>query len=335
MKKRFLLIICLMIISISLIGCQSKESETNDYLSISFSKFIRDREEYDIPYNDSEFETIICEYDLENKQVKEVFSYPQNTFYSLGVYDKKANTVYYTKEKDNDSYQRVESGDQIYAYNLETKEDKMLTEDLYAVNKIVPVDEYLFFLAAFKDNYNLVLGKVDLKNGEVSKWAEEDQMVTRNLAVDKKNKRIYAAIYNIDEEYENMEADLGPANTTLVSFDFDLKDKKEILKLEGKNIKALEVKDNNLLYSIDTFVRPGEYTNNITEIINLKSGETIYKADQEIPSMTYLSSDLKGFYYSTFNSNEIIYYDLENDSYESLLIEAKKPGNLVNFQLFD
>lgn len=51
--------------------------------------------------------------------------------------------------------------------------------------------------------------------------------------------------------------------------------------------------------------------------------------------MTYLRSDLNGFYYSTFNSNDIVYYDLENDSYESLLIEAEKPGNLVNFQLFD
>ena len=51
----------------------------------------------------AEYGAAVYEYNLESKEITEILNLPTNTMYYLGVYDKKTNSVYYSKEKDNDT----------------------------------------------------------------------------------------------------------------------------------------------------------------------------------------------------------------------------------------
>ena len=183
------------IIVLMLVGAFSgmhsyKTQNPADYISFTVSYMTAYDEANDL------LSMTVYEYNLQSKEVSEVFSFPYNTHYPLGVYDKKTNSVYYTKEKNNNSYKNQRrGGDQIYVYNLTTGSDTMLTEDLLAVNHIVPVDGAVFFVAARESNASsLSLGKIDLSDGSIKYWDEADTASTRTISVDK-IKNVYTWLY--------------------------------------------------------------------------------------------------------------------------------------------
>lgn len=336
MKLRRYIFLFLIVFLGFLVGCKNVSNKIyDDYMSITISKMLKLNKEYDIPYNDSDFETTIYEYNLKDNELKKIFSYPQNTFYPLGIYDKEAKVVYYAKENGNDSFSRKEVGDQIYAYNLETKEDKMLTDNLYAINKIVPVENYLFFIAAFDDMPNLVLGRVNLEDGQVIRWNEEKNLSTKRLAVDKINRRIYVAIYDEEIDYKNMLEGKGPATNTIYSFDFDFNDKKEILKIDDRYINALSVMDNKLLYCANKSIIDSPNVDSLVEVIDLSNNEVIYNFKENFADGAYIAGDLSGIYIPMVNGNSVYFYDFARKKYEPILNPNKDLGDIVNFRLFN
>lgn len=310
-----------------------KTQNQDDYISITMGYMTN----YD-PSNDyAEYGATVYEYNLKNKEISEIFSFPRNTFYPLGVYDKKTNSVYYTKEKNNNSYKRQDTGDQIYVYDLETGSDTMLTEDLYAVNYIVPVDDALFFIGVkLGEDESLLLGKIDLSDGSIQYWDEAGTVATRTISVDKINKRIYVAIYDTEEEDLLIEGDVGEQGTpeyTIYSFDYDLGDKQEILHKDDMAIKALYVMDNLLLYRGDDTLSPMPDTVTISEVIDLNNMEVLYKSDEQFPERGSFTPDKKGIYIlkSIGEAQGIYYYDFETQKY-TLILESDL-DSIANFQL--
>jgi len=331
MKLKILITISVTLILVVLISNRHtyKTQNPDDYISFTTFYLLNNNEAND----EDELGATIYEYNLQSKEISEIFSFPQNTFYALGVYDKKTNSVYYTKEKNNNSFKRQGTGDQIYVYNLKTGSDTMLTKDLFAVNYIVPVDGAVFFIAVKLDSGpgGLILGKIDLSNGSVTYWDEPDEAATRTISVDKINKRIYVAIYDTEEEHILMQRDVNEHATpeyTIYSFDYNLSDKREILHIDNVVIKSLYVMDNLLLYRAHDTMGFLPDTTTVTEVIDLNDMKVLYQSDEQFTERGSFARDKKGVY---ILDEGISYYDFETQDYTPLL--RSDFGRVLNFQL--
>jgi len=334
MKRKMLLsIIVLILISICsyfTYGHILKQNAPNPEEYISFTIY------YPVFYHEDndylDHGGAVYEYNLQSKKISEIFKFPDNTQYTLGVYDKKSNSVFYTKELNNDTYNRYRTGDQIYVHDLSTGSDKALTDDLLAVNFIEPVDGAIFFIAARQVSpSSLSLGKIDLSGGNVTYWNEPVSASTRMISVDKVKKRVYVALYDSDEEYVAMSAGDTPPNYTICSYDYNLSDKREILHKDNLEVKALYVRDNQLIYRVDNTICPLPDTVSTVEMIDLNSMNTLFQSeDIFLTQCGNLSKDNKGFY--SMNAVEdfegICYYDFSTKEYTPLV-----QSHIANFQL--
>ena len=283
----------------------NKNNNSDEYISITVGYEIS----YDETIDYAEYGVSVYEYNLQREEISEIFRFPQNSMYPLGVYDKKSNSVYYTKERDNNTYTRRRTGDQIYVYNLDTDTDTMLTEDLSAVNYIIPVDDAVFFIAERQiDSHNrwpkLILGKVDLSNGSVIYWDEVETSSSLVLSVDRVQKRVYVAIYD-GEEVDlaiglfNSGEIMRPIATThtICSYDYNLMDKREILKKDNMKIYSIFARDNYLLYSFSDTLSPMPNSIRMSETINLDNMEILHQTSEYFSWRGgNFSQDLKGVY---------------------------------------
>ena len=302
----------------------------NDYISFTVINMTT----YDEAYHYAEYRAAVYEFDLLSKEVTEVFSFPLNAMYALGVYDKKSNSVYYSKEQNNESYERKRTGDQIYAYNLATETDTMLTDDLIAVNYIIPVDDCIFFVAARNSNpSSLSLGKIDLSDGNVKYWDEPDTASTRTISVDRIRKRIYVAIFDTVEEDIFLAADLlfDPPKYTVCSFDYNLNDKMEVLHKDNSAIIALYAIDNLLLCRADNTLAPLPETTTMSEVIDLADMRVLFQSAERFSQRGCFTHDKKGAYILDADSDYmgIYHYDFETQVFTPII----KSDSVVNFQL--
>lgn len=333
MKRKILMLICVVVIMFATIFSSlyhsqiSKEETQNEYLSFTAYKSI----------GVDKLEASICKYNLQSKKVSEIFRFPINAMYALGVYDKKTNSVYYSKEIGNDSYERKHTvGDQIYVYNLATGSDTMLTDDLIAVNDIIPVDDMIFFLGARQRNPNsLILGKIDLSDGSINYWNQADTAGTRILSVDRVKKRLYVAIYDVEEEYQTVI--LGnssvPPTHIIYSYDYNLSNRQEVLRAENKVIKSIYTINNRMLYTTDDAITPSGPIHTLTQIIDLDTMKVLFELKEGFPQIGCLSADAKGAYLladiGTFEG--ICYFNFETQEYTPIVESTL--GNIANFQL--
>lgn len=258
--------------------------------------------------------------------------------YALGVYDEKTNAVYYSNENNNNSFERrYKGGDQIYVHNLSTGSDTKLTDDLIAVNEIIPVDNAIFILVARQRNPNsLVMGKIDLSDGGIHYWDEADTASTRILSIDRVQKRLYVAIYDEEEEYAaNLANSSVPPTHTIYSYDYNLGDRREILRAENKLIRSVYITDNMMLYSADDAITPDGTIHTLTQLIDLDTMEVLFETDESFPETGCLSADAKGAYFlSTIGDFEgICYYDFATK--KSTPVVKSDFGSIANFQMMN
>lgn len=280
-------------------------------------------------------EASVFQYDFTDHTISSVYQFPVSAMYALGVYDKGTNSVFYVKEANNNSSVRKRTGDEIFVRDLSTGAETQLTNDLLAVNHLIPVDNILFFIAARQSNpYSLVLGRIDLTSGEIQYWDEPETISTRLISVDRQQKRVYVALYNVLEEDQTMIEGEGRTPThTICSYDYDLKNKEVVLEKEAMAVKALDASDNFLFYtavSSSLSTAPGITT---TQKIDLRTGDILFETEDYFPGGTCLSKDQKGLYVLTsVNDLEGIYYfDLETQTYS--LVTDCGPDVVINYQL--
>lgn len=121
------------------------EQEHDSYINFAIEDVIISNEE------DYQSMGTVYKLDIKSKDVFEIFRFPLNAMSVKGVYDEQTDSVYYSKERNNNSLERAHVGDQIFIHDFTTNTDTMLTDDLIAVNDIIPVDEKtVFFLGQGK-----------------------------------------------------------------------------------------------------------------------------------------------------------------------------------------
>lgn len=303
-------------------GCNNHSQPVNEQKYDSYLSFTITEES---PMTDSYLaEGIVNKVDLKSKEASETFRYRHTAMYPLGVYDEQTNCAYYSKEASGNSLEEKGLNDQIFVHDFTTNTDTMLTDDLIAVNDIIPIDEKtVFFLGARKDGL-LALGRVDPKTKEVQYWKEPTPLTTRVICVDRVQKRVYAAVFDDEEEYESMRTN-GPAPSyTLCSYNYDLSDRREILHVENKEIHGICAMNGKVFYT--TLVWDHENPVFSNQLIDVDTGEVLWGSDQHFSKERCFSEDGKGIYCfldgengsagkSGAQARGIYYFDFETQAY--------------------
>ena len=296
-----------------------------EYLSFTASQLI----------GDDELEATVYEYNLRTNKIAEIYQFPVSAMYSLGVYDKAENRVFYVQERDNNTFERKRLGDQIYMHHLSTGEDRILTDDLLAVNFILPAGDIVFFLAAKLDHPNLIVGRIDLTTGNIRYWNESPSASSRVLSIDRERERIYVSMYDAkeDDAYSSGESEVMPTHT-IYSYDYNLSDTREILRTENMNIRTVCAEDNVLMYNVlDTFT-PQTATYAITQVIDLDSMEVLFETD-DCFSQGRLASDAGTYLLAGIGDFVgIAYLDFATLEYTPVIESGQNMnGDIVNFQV--
>lgn len=287
--------------------------------------------------NDIEREVSVCEYNLQTHKSSEVFRFPFNAMYSLGIYDKAANRVFYSRKNDEYTSEKDNIGDQIYMYELDTGSDTMLTKDLFAVNYILPVNDSVFFLAAtLKNRDSLVVGKIDLTNSTIQYWDEVETASSHILSIDRKKKRLYVALFDTGEADAAFSTNYGivPSHT-IYSYDYNLGDKCEILHKENMNIRAIYVWNDIMMYTVQDTLTPEETSYTLTQVIDLNLKEVLFESDKLFSRDGCFSAETAGVYsFATIGDfSGITYFDFSTQEYSPILNKNVEYGSIANFQM--
>lgn len=183
------LILILLVVCILLIYNSTKADTENSRNYISFSVKSESKD-------DDAMKIFTYEYSLENEKAQLMATLPFNSQYSLSVYDKENKCVYY-------SYRDETQCDQLYRYDIENKKSTKLTEDLFAINYIIPVDDSVYLGAVYKDRREVTLLKYE--NGKLSSLLDDDDLFVQNLSYNPDTQKIVFNTYSNSEAEKRFE----------------------------------------------------------------------------------------------------------------------------------
>lgn len=223
MKKiKFLLAFLLV-----LMGC-TRSSEKNNYLSILTTVV-------DI---NNHLQMINYCYDIETEKITKVSQLEYNAQYPLSVYSKEDNKVYYTSNIDN--------GDQLFSLNLKTKETKQLTENVFAINYIIPTKDKIYLLLVMKNERSLKPAIYDKKSNKLKVYNKKDDLNFEVITYDNYNQYFYASASkqkDIDQALEKANSGKGQKyiapNYYIYDLSEDINKPKKIYTTENKLIRRM------------------------------------------------------------------------------------------------
>lgn len=240
---------------------EKEKLSADEYVTITYSRNISD----DV---NSPIVNEFWHYDTTTLKKTKVFETEYTSQYPLGFYDEKNKRIYYTKRLDS---KNSIAGDQIFMTDLNTHRETQLTDNLFAVNNLYAVNNLVFFVAKPIGASILKLGLLNIENGEINYWGDEDKSVAA-LTVDKVNKRIYLSTYSEKERKYNLLHQDGPVGQnnfkmpvhTVYETDFSFKHTKELFT-EEEWIRTILTKDNYIIALSDKEFNTQEIPSNITK----------------------------------------------------------------------
>ena len=270
-------------------------------------------------------------YDISSQNLTEIYKIPDTTQYPLGVVDRQQSNVYFTY--------RINRGDQLMRYDLRKKQVLQLTEDIYAVNQILPVGEKVYLIASTFEHPRLGLIEYDLNNSTY-KILTPNSDVVMQMTYDKLNNNIIFASYNWAEqkklqyeyEHQNEEkqsvaqnakytihnyniitkniSELAQMNEVIAAMDIDNTGEKLLLRVANSLFEPRQ----NVLFSL----KEKQFLNTIP-VEQVKRLECIALAPDNsgIYFTGLLSSNSKEDYSS--HPNALIYMDFSTGKCESVI----------------
>jgi hypothetical protein len=233
LKKQLKILISLFLIVVLLVACSSKEAISEDkniqnnnpdansdvkitkpaadYITMSYSEYATTNE-------NGEIKTQILSYDSSTKKLEKVFEFDYTAQYPLGYYDKTNQLVYYTQRVGADQ----EYGDQIFVRDLASNKSAQLTDNLFAVNYVIPSGDQLFFAANVKGEQVVRLGSINLKTKKMQIWGDNDAIVEA-ITVDHNNKKIYVSAYSLKQRNYSLAHQDGPAGQNNLKMPSEIK----------------------------------------------------------------------------------------------------------------
>ncbi|MDP5277072.1 hypothetical protein [Chengkuizengella axinellae] len=280
---------------------------------------------------DNGMTTQIWHFDPDGETTKKVFDFETSAQYSLGYFDRKNNVVYYVKRvHTEDSY-----GDQIFTTDLKTGIETQLTDQLFAVNRIIPVEDQIFIVAARKNEREDKLGSIDKKTNEITFWRKDEDNSVASIAVDKINKKVFISAFSMADRDESFKTQ-GNGNYqmekyTIYQVDYDLQNTKEIFA-ENWHIRSIMTNGEKITALADKKYNNSKEPSMIYEY-NIKTGESAldtWTAQRLRSHSSDYSSDGKKIYGISIVDEHrgIAAYDVESQQME-LLVDTIE-GNFIN-----
>ena len=269
-------------------------------------------------------------YDIPSQNLIEVYKTPDTAQYPLGVVDRLQSSVYFTY--------RINRGDQLIRYDLKREQTTQLTEDIYAVNQIIPVGEKIYLIASTFEHPKLGLIEYNL-NTSTYEILTPNSDVVMQMTYDSINNNIIFASYNWEEQkklqyaYEHPGAQKQSfaqnAKYTLHSYNITSNKMNRLTQI-NEVVAAIDIdnKGENLLLRIaNSLFEPRQ--NVFFSLQEKRFLDTISVDDIQRLECIALSPDNSGIYFtgllpsdnedSSSSPNALLYMNLATGEYEKLV----------------
>ena len=282
-------------------------------------------------------------YDIASKEIKEAAQVPMTAQYSLGVIDKRHNSLYFAERDTSGS-------DQLVKIDLKNNNKEKLTKSLYAINYIIPSNNKIIVAAQKHETRNVELVTYEPDAKKLILWDKNDHdTCVQSLTFNPHSKKLYASLFSFQEsldkiqQYEQEQAEhLKPPVFRIVEYSTDGKQLRTLLTIEEyvMTFAVSEDETKAVLRSAPMVFSPRQ-----VYLIDLETGErqplTIknYDAFEHI----YFSPDNKGLYLTAIAKanieeeggvpNGLYYYDFETKQMERIF--AQPNGYVNNFMLLN
>lgn len=152
-------------------------------------------------FNEDELSSIVGQIAEKNK-IQHILTLKHNAQYSLAYYDKISKKVYYM---DNE-YKKRHGGDQLFCYDMVSRENRQITKGLFGANYIIPVNTNKVFMVVTKKNTH-TLGPVyvDVNSGKIIDIKCDDDLFVNVATKDNGKGELYISGYSNNEDYEKLD----------------------------------------------------------------------------------------------------------------------------------
>lgn len=144
----------------------------------------------------------VNELDINTGKNKEIWSHEYFSQYPLMVYDKQFNRVFYSQRTDNKQ-------DELFVYDLVKKQSQQITQGVFAINYILPIDEntvYISGVLATTKYLAASLYNVNLHSGEIIPLIDNDDIHVREIYSTNFSNHLFYSHYSQSELISNLEA---------------------------------------------------------------------------------------------------------------------------------
>lgn len=321
--KSSIKIALLFILLITLTSCQNENKENNlplagaeSYLSITCA-----REDEDAHTESGIIIENYC-YDLASGKIDMVeVSVDYTSQYPLFVYDKRKNVAYYSEQTMNDGIY----GDQLFSLDLNTNETRQLTDNLFAINYIIPADERVYLAAVTKSQREIHAMYYSLTDDILVESNLDSGLFFDLLTYDPASKSLFGAAYFWTDSLAAMENSIDgksiPPNYYIYDFTNDFINPELIFKTDHQLIHRFCYDENHGLFFTLADSQPYWEPEFLSQFLDVK--DKTLKPAMNLDSMIYLNRSIYmyegSFYFIGVNEQDIrgIYkYNIVSDIFE-------------------
>lgn len=308
------------------------------YLSMTYTEYVNGKNA------DQGMVMRVMTYDLSSKKMTKLADVPYTSQYPLSVVSLPDHKIYYSADVGD-------KGDQLFSYDLNTKKNEQLTDNLFAINRIVPTttDGPLVLVAVKKGErilktifYNKTTHTMKFMHDENQDKNHDEQ--TWSITYNPAKKAIYSSHYSAKEQDEQRgisnrtQTIMVPPDNKVTEINSVTKQERSVITLKNEEVSSMSSSNDKLLLITTRFINHGnpEYS-----LVDIATGK---RTKLELPissrSFIYMSPDGKGIYYlgsaSQKNQEEgrgVYYYDFTSKIQTPIFIQEE--GFINNFMLLN
>ncbi len=331
LKTASIMIIALM--TSCIVGCgktasiepSQTKSQPDSYLSITLS----DEEA-------GQLKTNFYTYDIQSQKLNGVAQIPITAQYPLGVVDEKLHTVFCT-ERD------ARGDDQLVEIDLKTGKVKWLTNNIFAINYMIPVNNEIVMVAQLRGQQQIGLCSFNLSSGSLNVWDKNNpDIFAQSLTFNPFTNKLYATVYSWRERIhisgkasEELSSVVLPPVNDIIEYTADGTKVKQLFSVQEQigTFVVSSQSDKAILRSA-----PSVFATKDLYLINLQTGNrTVLSIPGYSPTGdVFFSTDNNGIYFAGFNVktqvNGIYYYDFASKKVRTIF--ARPNSFLNNFALY-
>lgn len=279
-------------------------------------------------------------YDLESnitEKVETALGYSSQ--YPLSVYDKDTNTIYYSQRIDIGN----SHGDQLFSYNLDTNKTEQLTENLFAINYIIPIGEKVYIAAVKKgkNERNIHVMYYSLNEKKLVEAGIDSNLFFELFTFDPVSGNIFGAAYRgdedraaLDEEDQRLGKKYLPPDYYVYNFTNDFANPQLMIKTDRKLIRRFCYTPDQQLFFTQADGLPIDEPNYLSQTldINDKTLKPATDIDNIMYSNNFIYSYKDSLYFLGVNEKDIRgIYKFNIITEELELIFSSDKGNINGF----